>query len=263
MDIIFDLGRFAALTATGAVVGLAVGLTGVGGGSLMTPALISLFRVSPVIAIGTDLAFAAITKTAGLVAHRRSGLVQWRIALLMIAGSVPACLLALAWMVHLEVNNPAPQTMSLIQHSLGFALLATAFSLAFKDRLHRWVKPVPDKYRPAIALTASALIGALVAFSSIGAGAIGCTAIALIFRELDTKDIAATDIVYAIPLTSIAAIGHAWAGHLDVVLLSALLVGSVPAVYLGIRLSKRISNGISRNLLTGVLLLAATKSLLS
>ena len=229
----------------------------------MTPALISIFRVSPVIAIGTDLAFAAVTKTAGLVAHRRSGRVQWRVAALMMAGSVPACLLALIWMNHLEVTSPAPTTAWLIQHALGIALLATAFALAFRDKLNQWIKPVPKQYRACTALVCSALIGALVAFSSIGAGAIGCTVLALIFRELDTHDIAATDIAYAIPLTSIAGIGHAWAGHMDVELLGALLLGSVPAIYCGVRLSQRISKGLSRNLLTGVLLLAATKSLLS
>ena len=263
MEHLIDLGRFASLSVTGAVVGLAVGLTGVGGGSLMTPALISIFRVSPIMAIGTDLAFAAATKTAGLIAHRRSGRIQRRVAALMIAGSVPACLCALAWMRYLEVTSPAPTTAWLIQHALGVALLATAFSLAFREQLSRWIKPVPQKYQAATALICSAFIGALVAFSSIGAGAIGCTVLALIFRDLDTHDIAATDIAYAIPLTTIAAAGHAWAGHVDFILLAALLLGSVPAIYFGVRLSQHISKVLSRNLLTGVLLLAATKSLLS
>jgi uncharacterized protein len=251
----FD-AHFFGLIVTGALVGLAVGLTGVGGGSLMTPALLQIFHVPPVIAVGTDLAFAALTKTVGVVAHRKTQLVQWRIAGLMLAASVPTCLAALVLMK----STPSEAANAFIRSSLGIALLGTAIAIIFRHRL-----PVPkrrsNQTRAILTIVAGAAIGWMVAWSSIGAGAIGCMVLAMIYPELTPQKIAATDIAYAVPLTAVGAIGHALAGHLDVVLLFTLLIGSVPAIWCGVRLSARLNQSISRGLLASLLLVASAKSL--
>jgi uncharacterized protein len=222
----------------------------------MTPALLQIFHVPAVIAVGTDLAFAALTKTVGVVAHRKTQLVQWRIAALMLLASVPTCLLALVFMK----STPSATANAMIRSCLGVALLGTAIAIIFRHRL-----PVPkrrsNRTRAIFTVVAGAAIGWMVAWSSIGAGAIGCTVLALIYPELNPQKIAATDIAYAVPLTAVGAIGHAFAGHLDTVLLFTLLIGSVPAIWCGVRLSERLNQSVSRGLLASLLLIASAKSL--
>jgi uncharacterized protein len=249
-------GELLALAATGALVGLAIGLTGVGGGSLMTPALLQIFHIPPAIAVGTDLAFAALTKTVGVVAHRKTESVQWRIAWLMLATSLPACLLALASM-H---TKPSAELNGLIRSCLGIALFGTALSIIFRHRLPV-IKIKSAKVRIVLTLISGAFIGWMVAWSSIGAGAIGCTVLALIYPELSPQKIAATDIAYAVPLTAVGAIGHGAIGNIDFTLLISLLIGSVPAIWLGVRLSERLNQSVSRGLLASLLLVASAKSL--
>jgi uncharacterized protein len=253
----FELGnKFIGLVTTGALVGLAVGLTGVGGGSLMTPALLQIFHIPPSIAVGTDLAFAAITKTVGVVAHRKTQLVQWRIAALMLLSSLPACLIALVMMQ----GKPSAEVNSLIRSCLGIALLGTALAIIFRSKLGSF-RIKSKNIRIALTLACGGIIGWMVAWSSIGAGAIGCTVLALIYPELEPKKVAATDIAYAVPLTAVGAIGHALAGNFDGVLLVSLLIGSVPAIWLGVRLSERLNQSVSRGLLASLLIIASAKSL--
>jgi uncharacterized protein len=253
----FELGnKFIGLVFTGALVGLAVGLTGVGGGSLMTPALLQIFHIPPAIAVGTDLAFAAITKTVGVVAHRKTQLVQWHIAALMLASSLPACLIALSTMQ----GKPTADVNSLIRSCLGIALLGTALAIIFRNKLGSF-RIENKNLRTTLTLICGGIIGWMVAWSSIGAGAIGCTVLALIYPDLEPKQVAATDIAYAVPLTAVGAIGHAFAGNFDGVLLVSLLIGSVPAIWLGVRLSERLNQSISRGLLASLLLIASAKSL--
>ncbi len=251
---------FFGLVLTGAVVGLAVGLTGVGGGSLMTPALISGFGINPIIAVGTDLAFAALTKTVGIVAHRATQLVRWKIALLLVVSSVPGCLAAL-WFLQGQTSDVASV---LIKKTLGIALLMTVLALLFKNRLPviPWHK---TRYllglRTALTALAGFIIGWAVGWTSIGAGAIGCTLLALLYSELSPQEVAATDIAYAVPLTAVGALGHAWLGHIDYTLLAALLIGSTPAIWFGIKLSQRLTQTKARSILAVFLSLAAFKSL--
>jgi uncharacterized protein len=245
----------AGLAFTGAIVGLAIGLTGVGGGSLMTPALLQIFHIPPAIAVGTDLAFAAITKTVGVVAHRKTESVQWRVAGLMLAGSLPTCLIALMSMQ----SKPSVELNSLIRSCLGVALLGTALSIIFRHRLPK-LHIERKQVRVILTLLSGSFIGWMVAWSSIGAGAIGCTVLALIYPELSPQKVAATDIAYAVPLTAVGAIGHAAIGNIDIVLLCSLLVGSVPAIWLGVRLSERLNQSVSRGLLASLLLITAAKS---
>jgi uncharacterized protein len=228
----------------------------VGGGSLMTPALLQIFHIPPAIAVGTDLAFAALTKTVGVVAHRKTESVQWRIAGLMLAASLPACLFALASMQ----AKPSAELNSVIRSCLGVALLGTALSIIFRHRLPA-LKIKNNQVRILLTLLSGAFIGWMVAWSSIGAGAIGCTVLALLYPELSPQKIAATDIAYAVPLTAVGAIGHAAIGNIDVLLLGSLLLGSVPAIWLGVRLSERLNQSISRGLLASLLLIASAKSL--
>jgi uncharacterized protein len=249
-------GEFAGLVSTGALVGLAIGLTGVGGGSLMTPALLQIFHIPPAIAVGTDLAFAALTKTVGVVAHRKTESVQWRIAGLMLASSLPACLIALIAMQ----EKPSAELNGLIRSCLGVALLGTALSIIFRNRLPV-LRIKSERTRVVLTLLAGAFIGWMVAWSSIGAGAIGCTVLALLYSELSPQKIAATDIAYAVPLTAVGAIGHAMLGNIDFILLGSLLIGSVPAIWLGVRLSERLNQSVSRGVLASLLLIASAKSL--
>jgi uncharacterized protein len=267
----------AALIGTGALVGFVVGLTGVGGGSLMTPALISGFGVAPVIAVGTDLAFAAITKSVGISAHRGGKAIQWSIVKRMMWGSIPACLVAIVAMRYFELNARGVMVDQIVHLSLGIALVGTAIAVAGRDRLLAWsearrkakfpAQPLArigdDTKRIILTVLFSALIGALVALSSIGAGAIGCTLLALLYREFDIKQIAATDMAYAVPLTAIASIGHGLSNHIDWQLLISLLIGSVPAIWIGVKVSQKIDGQAPRWLLSILLLGAGIKSLAS
>lgn len=251
-----------ALTATGFVVGLIVGLTGVGGGSLMTPALVTLFRIPPAIAVGTDLVFAAVTKAVGTGAHGRNGVVRWPVARLMMAGSLPSCLLALVWLHHSGMH--AASAGQALRVAIATSLALTVVALLWRDRLLAWRRsvgaPMSPGVRAAATMAAAAVIGALVALSSIGAGAVGCVVIAMLHPDLEAREVAATDIAYAVPLTAVAGVGHALSGNLDVALLGLLLAGSIPGILLGARLSVRLADRISRRLLAGMLLLAAVKT---
>lgn len=251
-----------ALSLAGFAVGVIVGMTGVGGGSLMTTALVGLFRVHPAIAVGTDLAFAALTKAVGTRAHMRHAGVDRRVVALMLAGSLPAAALAMLW---LELGGMHPESSArMLRTTIAVSLALTVVALLWRERLLAWRRglgrEMSARTRDGVTVAAAAVIGALVALSSIGAGAIGCVAIALIHPRLSAREVAATDLAYAVPLTAIAATGHAMAGNLDPTLLAQLLLGSVPGILLGARLSVRLPERASRRLLAGALVLAAVKT---
>jgi uncharacterized protein len=244
----------------GFAVGAIVGLTGVGGGSLMTPLLIGVFRLNPAVAIGTDLWFAALTKTGGAVAHQRHGHVDCRITLLMLSGSVPAAVATIAWMHLTGVTKAWASALTL---SLGIALLLTAVVVANRPawqmlglKLERWI---PEARKPLLTVLVGLLLGVLVTLSSIGAGALGATLILLLYPRLTAQRLVGTDIAHAVPLTLVAGIGHATLGHIDWVLLTTLLVGSLPGIWLGARLTKAMPERIVRSLLAGSLVIAGLK----
>ena len=245
---------------SGFAVGAIVGLTGVGGGSLMTPLLIGVFKLNPAVAIGTDLWFAALTKTGGAVAHHRHGHVDCGIARLLLIGSLPAAAATIAWM-HLTGLTKA--WSSVLTLSLGIALLLTAVVVANRPiwqrlglRLERWI---PAARKPMLTVAVGAVLGLLVTLSSIGAGALGATLILLLYPRLPAQQVVGTDIAYAVPLTLVAGIGHATLGHVDWALLAALLVGSLPGIWLGARLTKSLPDKLIRGLLAGSLLVAGLK----
>ncbi|NML14547.1 sulfite exporter TauE/SafE family protein [Azohydromonas caseinilytica] len=252
MDLVAVLG--------GLGVGLIVGLTGVGGGSLMTPLLIGVFKLHPAVAIGTDLWFAGITKSGGAVAHHRMGHVDYRITGLMLAGSVPAAIATLALMHFTGVTKG---WASALTFSLGIALLLTAVTVAYKKvwlalglKLERWL---PESRKPALTVLAGVILGVLVSLSSIGAGAIGATLILLLYPRVPAQRLVGTDIAHAVPLTLVAGIGHASLGHVDWGLLASLLIGSLPGIWLGARLTRAMPEKVVRTLLCASLVTAGLK----
>jgi uncharacterized membrane protein YfcA len=243
--------------ASGFGVGAIVGITGVGGGSLMTPLLLSVFKLSPALAIGTDLWFAALTKVSGSVAHARHGHVKWGITGLLLAGSIPASVLTVALM-HFTKGWASTLTFS-----LGIALLLTALVVAFKKSWQavglRLERHIPEHRKPALTIASGVILGVLVSLSSIGAGAIGATLILLIYPRLEARYIVGSDIAHAVPLTLVAGVGHALLGNVDWNLLASLVFGSVPGIWLGAQLTRRLPDGVIRGLLCASLLMAGWK----
>lgn len=255
-----------AIIFAGFAVGLIVGLTGVGGGSLMTPILIFFFGVKPYLAVGTDLLFAAFTKLGGTVNLARQHLVPWRVVGLLSAGSLPASvatLLVLRWM------GPASEAVqSLMTQTLGVALLLTAAAMLYKAA--RGAHP-PRSLNDAELDAASqprhwslpvlfgVVIGALVTLTSVGAGAIGVSVLLLLYPLLPLPRIVAADIAYAVPLTLVAGLGHASLGSVDWPLLGKLLAGSLPGIWLGTRLMRHTPERLVRSLLSLLLAYAGTR----
>ena len=255
-----------AFIVAGFFVGIVVGLTGVGGGSLMTPILIFFFGVKPYMAVGTDLLFAAFTKLGGTVKMARSGLVQWRVVLHLSAGSIPAALLTL-WV--LKTLGPADAAVQrLMTTTLGVALLLTAAATLFKA-LHGKAVPIriaigQEKLAASprhwsLPLLFGALIGTLVSLTSVGAGAIGVTVLMLLYPLLPLPRIVAADIAYAVPLTLVAGAGHASLGSVDWSMLGLLLAGSLPGIWLGSHFMSRVPERVIRGLLSILLAYAGTK----
>ena len=251
-------------SVAGFAVGAIVGLTGVGGGSLMTPLLVIGFGVPPVTAVGTDLLYAGFTKAGGAVAHGLEGHIDWRATGLLAAGSVPATLAALA---ALAVLPPAgPQARVLVSTALGAMLVLTALALVLRKRLLAWAQRGPgavlQRHRTAATLAVGAFIGGAVTFSSVGAGAVGVTALLLLFPALAAVRIVGTDIAHAVPITLVAGLGHAFLGNVDWALLASLLVGSLPGIAVGTQLAARLPESAVRHSLAAVLLLAGGKLVL-
>ncbi len=244
-----------AYTLSGFAVGILVGLTGVGGGSLMTPLLI-LFGVPPVKAVGTDLLFACITKVGGVWVHGRKGTIDWSIVGLLAAGSLPASLLTL-WLLQ-YLSTQGWKVDVLIVPLIGVAVILTAFALIFKVQLqrHRWFKsPAAGAGLSAATMVTGAVLGTLVTLTSIGAGAIGVVALFLLYPLIHTTKIVGSDIAHAVPLTLVAGLGHLGMGNVDFVLLGSLLLGSLPGIYLGSHMSVNIPEKTLRIALASMLML--------
>lgn len=243
-------------------VGLLIGLTGVGGGSLMTPLLTLLFGVHPSVAVGTDLAFAATTKAAGTLAHRVGGTVRWDIVRRLCLGALPAALLATFALKHFGTLDH--RIGQIIRYSIAGSVLLTVVALLFRGRMLAWVNAHPDRQLQGAKLTAAtvlvgATLGALVTISSIGAGAIGATILVLLYPRLSPAEVAGTDIAYAVPLTTIAAFGHWWLGSINWALLATLLLGSVPGITIGAFAARAVPEKILRALLATTLTGVAAK----
>ncbi|SDT26817.1 hypothetical protein SAMN05216598_4725 [Pseudomonas asplenii] len=244
-----DVGNFGFVVA-GLVVGFIVGMTGVGGGSLMTPILL-WFGINPATAVGTDLLYAAITKSGGVLVHKRNDNIDWKITGWLTLGSVPAVLLTLWFLSSLHA---APDELNrTIKYALGVVLLLTALAVLFKNRLlafaHRrgvdHSQISPSKLNSLTVLT-GLVLGTMVALTSIGAGALGTVALFILYPFLPTRRLVGTEIAHAVPLTLVAGLGHASMGNLNWELLGFLLMGSLPGIYVGSHLAGRVPDGLLR-----------------
>jgi len=254
------------IAASGFLVGLLVGLTGVGGGALMTPILIFGFAVPPVTAVGTDLLFAAITKGAGVFGHNKAGSVEWRVVKLMAFGSVPSAVITIWFLQHLNADPEALEW--LVTHALGVALVLTSIMIFAKGQLHRWGSRTLSGNgfstgRVALmTILFGLLVGALVALTSVGAGAVGVAVLFFLYPAFSTLKVVGTDLAHAVLLTAVAGIGHLQFGSVDFGLLGNLLLGSLPGIWLGVRFSVRVPEEFLRNLLAVLLMLIGLRFLL-
>lgn len=247
---------------SGFAVGLLVGMTGVGGGSLMTPLLTLLFGVPPSVAVGTDLAFAAITKSFGTFTHRLRGTVRWDIVKLLCLGALPAAVLTtLALKYFGGIDKEIGQV---IRYSIAGSVMLTVIALLFKGKMLAWLNAHPDRQLSGRTLDAATVfsgvvLGTLVTVSSIGAGAIGATLLVMLYPRLSAAEVAGTDIAYAVPLTAIAAFGHWWLGSINWELLAMLLIGSVPGITIGSWMARAVPERFLRGLLAMTLTGVAAK----
>jgi uncharacterized protein len=240
---------------SGFFVGLLVGQTGVGGGSLMTPLLVLLFGVHPATAVGTDLLYASATKSVGTLVHGLNHTVDWRIVRRLASGSVPGTIVTLLAISQYSVTGPTSgRIISLV---LGTMLLLTAVSLIFRSRFLQLMGPVLARVTSLqaarLTVLTGAILGVLVTLSSVGAGAMGVTALLMLYPRVPMKLIVGSDIAHAVPLTLVAGIGHWWLGSVDWPMLTSLLSGSIPGIILGSYLSAHIPDGVLRPMLAAVL----------
>jgi uncharacterized membrane protein YfcA len=243
------------LVGAGALVGYAVGLTGVGGGSLMTPILLLLGYPAPV-AIGTDLLYAGITKSGGMLFHHRRGNVAWRTTLLLAAGSIPMTLLLNLWLLDHDFRQQAGYE-ELLTTVLGIMLLVTATVVGFQRKIQHRLSGdlssahviLPSRGRDMITVSLGLLLGISVTLSSVGAGAFGAAVLFLLFPTLPTVKIVGTDIAHAVPLTLVGGLGYLYNGQVDFSLLAGLLCGSIPGIWLGSHTGALVPEKIMRSIL--------------
>jgi hypothetical protein len=240
---------------SGFFVGLLVGQTGVGGGSLMTPILVLLFGIHPATAVGTDLLYASATKSVGTVVHGLNHTVDWRVVRRLASGSVPATVVTLLAISHFDIGGAGSgRIISLV---LGVMLLLTAVSLIFRRQFLSLMGPALDRVTPRqtawLTVVTGVVLGALVTLSSVGAGAIGVTVLLMLYPRTPMAVIVGSDIAHAVPLTLVAGIGHWWLGSVDWPLLASLLSGSIPGIVLGSYLSAHIPDSVLRPILAAVL----------
>lgn len=256
-----------AQTFSGFGVGLLIGLTGVGGGSLMTPILIFMFGVAPLTAVGTDLMFAAITKAGGIWKHHHLNTIHWPIVGRLSIGSIPAAFITLYWLD--SIKNSDFQVDLIINTTLGLALVLTSLALIFKKPLSRLGRrtvthlPQLKRWRNPVTIITGVMLGILVPISSIGAGALGAAILLFLYPSLPIKRVVGTDLAHAVPLTAIAGLGHLQMNNVDTSLLITLLIGSLPGIYLGSHLSTAIPENVMRNILASLLMLVGVKFMLS
>ena len=244
----------------GFVVGLLVGLTGVGGGSLMTPILVLFFHIKPAFAVGTDLLYAAITKRVGIFAHGKLGNIDWKIVRLLAYGSVPASIVTTLYLRQMDIASDS--AVSTIKFWLGVALLVTSLSVIFRSQLAKFSKRehlINAKFTPYLTVFLGLILGFLVTLTSVGAGALGVTALLIIYPNRLITTIIGSDIAHAVPLTLVAGLGHASLGTVDYGLLGTLLIGSIPGIWIGSHLSSRVAEHWVRIALAAILIFVGLK----
>lgn len=251
------------ISLSGFLVGLLVGQTGTGGGSLMTPLLVLLFGIHPATAVGTDLLYASATKSVGTLVHGMNHTVNWRIVGRLAAGSVPATAATLLLLSRFDLNTGGAGAA--ISAILGVMLLFTALALVFRRPFVAVVGPTMERLTQrqvtAHTILVGVLLGILVTISSVGAGALGVTALLLLYPRLPMASIVGSDIAHAVPLTLLAGIGHWLMGSTNWLLLAWLLAGSIPGIVIGSYLAVRVPDAVLRPILAATLAVVAGKLL--
>ncbi len=242
--------------------GFVIGLTGVGGGSLMTPILILGFKINPAIAVGTDLLYAALTKANGVYFHHRQRTIDWHITLRLAGGSLPASFLTV--LLIRKMHQVGYDYEQLMTTTLGIMLIFTSLVVFCRQKLIEYLYQALKRkdslvsrlrtVRGGITITAGVILGSLVTLSSVGAGAIGTALLFLLYPNKRTVSIVGTDLAHAVPLTAVAGLGHWQIGSVDPMLLTGLLAGGLPAIYLGSLVGKRIPDRFLRPMVAVILL---------
>ena len=252
-------------SVAGFLVGALVGMTGVGGGALMTPLLVLMFNFHPATAVGTDLLYASVTKSVGTAVHHKGKTVDWGIVRNLAMGSVPAAVLTLGLMAYFDVRSA--QSSIVLNLLLGAVLLLTSLSVFFRPWILRWsgghLKSMEERPLARATVLLGAVLGILVSITSVGAGALGTTALLMLYPKLPIARIAGSDIAHAVPLTLIAGIGHWMIGSVDFALMAALLAGSIPGIIVGSLLAGKTSDAVLRVVLAITLLIVSLKLLLA
>lgn len=247
----------------GVAVGLLVGLTGVGGGSLMTPVLVLLFGFHPASAVGTDLLYASATKSVGTAVHGRNGTVDWAIVGRLAFGSLPGA--AVTLLLLSQAGGQAESTQHVITIILAVVLLLTAVSILSRARLVGFLSRHMGACSPAqtsiLTIFLGAVLGVLVSMTSIGAGSIGMTALLVLYPDHPANRLVGSDIAHAVPLTLVAGAGHLALGTVNLAVLAFLLIGSVPGIIFGSMLAKRASDRLLRPILAITLAIVGLKLL--
>lgn len=242
---------------SGLAVGLLVGMTGVGGGSLMTPLLVLVFGIHPSTAVGTDLLYAAATKSVGTGVHNSRGTIDWRIVGRLALGSVPAT--AITLLILSRMNAHLDARHGVVSMTLGVALILTAASILFRrlilDRFTRYSRKWNPRTIAVSTVVLGAVLGVLVSISSVGAGAIGMTVLLVLYPSLPVNKLVGSDIAHAVPLTLIAGFGHWLMGSVNLGLLGSLLAGSIPGIIIGSLLAARASERVLRPILASTLVI--------
>jgi uncharacterized membrane protein YfcA len=263
--------RFALI---GLIIGFLIGLTGMGGGSLMTPVMILIMGVKPAIAVGTDLAYSAVTKIVGGTAHFRQGTVHRKTAYLLGAGSIPATILGVGVTTAIKQSDPDLVNVFLL-HTIAWVLILVAVVMVAQPFLKRWahragmrrdsdwrddLRSLGDR-KPWLVSLIGAAVGFLVGLTSVGSGTLIIVSLLFLYPRWQSKDLVGTDVFHAAMLVSAAGIAHFAAGNVNVSMMLSLLVGSVPGVLIGSRLAIGFPEGLLRLSLASVLLVSGSKLL--
>ena len=248
-------------SASGFAVGLLVGFTGVGGGSLMTPLLVLLFGFHPSTAVGTDLLYAGLTKSGGTLVHGLNRTVDWRIVGRLAAGSLPGTIAALV--VLATIDTGSARAGATINTVLGLALILTALTLVARTwllaRMARLSERLTDRQTLVLTVLLGLFLGVMVSVTSVGAGAIGVTVLLVLYPRMPTVRIVGSDIAHAVPLTLVAGAGHWYVGSVDWALLGSLLVGSLPGIAIGSQLAPRVPDRVLRPIMAVTLFIVGAR----
>lgn len=252
----------------GMVVGVVVGLTGIGGGALMTPILIVVFGIPPFVAVSTDLLYAAVTKCGGIWSYARKQLVEWRIVGFLLMGSLPG---SLATLHYLDGLDGLEQIEYLMNLTLGFSLVLTSIAVFLRSRIRNFAGSLQDsgaashlrKWRPVITVVTGFALGGMVTLSSVGAGALGTALLIVLYPRMSMPAIVGTDLVHAVVLTSVAGAGHYQMGGVDIELLAYLLIGSLPGVFVGSHIGARLSPRLMQPIMGSLLMAIGLRFVIS